>query len=82
MGVAIGTPSMVLVLNIATTMMKKVKILPKGLEGTFLIFENGQVRYCKSVVPNILSHISHLPQCRYLPQRRFIKLDHLLERVW
>ena len=32
-GVAIGALSMVLVLNIAKTMMKKVKILRKGLDG-------------------------------------------------
>jgi hypothetical protein len=81
-GVAIGTPSMLLVLNIATTMMKKVKILPKGLEGTELIFENAKVRYPKSAVPITFSCVSHLPQCRYESQRCFIKLDHPLERVW
>ena len=76
MGVAIGTPSMVLALNIATAMMKKVKILPKGLEGTELIFENAKVRYPKSAVPIIFSCVSHLPQCRYESQRCCLAQDH------
>ena len=60
MGVAIGALSMLLVVDIATTMMKKVKILPKGLEGTFLNFRNVQVRHRKSVVPSISFGLSRL----------------------
>ena len=82
MGVAIGALSMLLVVDIAKTMIKKMKILPKGLEGTELIFKNAKVRYPKSNVPIISSFISHLPQCRYASQRCFIKLDHPVGRVW
>jgi hypothetical protein len=53
----------------AKIMMKKVKILPKGLKGTELIFKNAKVTYPKSVVPIIISFVSHLPQCRYESQR-------------
>jgi hypothetical protein len=80
-GVGIGALSMVLALNIAKIMIKKMKILPKGLKGTFLKFQNGQVSHLKSAVPSIGFHIAQLVQCRYLPQRRFIMLDHHLERV-
>ena len=57
--------------NITIKCQKKHKILPKGLKGTFLHFQNGQVRYCKSVVPSITFGIGHLFQCRYLPQRGY-----------
>jgi hypothetical protein len=80
-GVDIGALSMVLVVDIATIIMKKMKILPKGLKGTELIFKNAKVNHPKSVVPIIFSAVSHLLQCRYESQRCFIKLDHPLERV-
>ena len=81
MGVAIGALSMLLVVDIAKMIIKKMKILPKGLKGTFLKFQNGQVSHLKSAVPSIGFHIAQLVQCRHLPQRRFIMLDHHLERV-
>ena len=81
MGVAIGALSMLLVVDIAKTMIKKMKILPKGLEGTELIFKNAKVRYPKSNVPIISSFISHLPQCRYASQRRCLVRDHPQLRV-
>ena len=81
MYVAIGALSMLLVVDIAKTMIKKMKILPKGLEGTELISKNAKVNHPKSVVPIIFSCVSHLPQRRYESKRYFIKLDHPLERV-
>ena len=50
MGVAICALIMLLVVDIAKIMIKKMKILPKGLKGTELIFKNTNSVSCEGKI--------------------------------